>query len=125
MPSLDLDRPDGVIFAGVLLTVVSTFLPWRRPGGALPDATATAGYEGLGFLAVVAALAVFATAAVMRHDRTSALVAVGGGLGVLALALVEFLRLGGPMRPGVGLFLALVAGVVVSAGGLLGVRAYA
>lgn len=121
MPSLDLDRPDGVVFAGVVLTVVSTFLPWQVAGidGA---AAATAGYEGLGFLAVVAAVAVFATAVVMRHERTSALVALAGGVGVLALALVEFVRLAGPMRPGVGLWLAMGAGVVVSAGGALGLQ---
>jgi hypothetical protein len=51
-------------------------------------------------LAVVVAVGVFATGAVMRHDRTSALVAVGGGLCIAAL------------------------GLVVVAGGALGLREY-
>ncbi|WP_276272649.1 hypothetical protein [Haloarcula litorea] len=123
MVSLELDRPDAVVFAGVVLAVLSSFLAWRvaadTPGGA-----AAVGYEGVGFLTVVAALAVFATAAVLRHERTSALVAVAGGAVVVGVAGVEYVRLGAAVRPGIGLSLAVVAGLVLAAGGVLGVRRY-
>lgn len=123
MTTLDIDRPDAVTFAGIGLTLVGAFLPWRTTP--LPaDAATKAGIEGIGFLAVVVALGVFATAAVMRHDRTSALAAVGGGLLVTVLGLFEYLRIDGPIEPGVGLFLTAAAGLVVAAGGALGVSEY-
>jgi len=123
MTSLDIDRPDIVTFAGIGLTLVGAFLPWRTaPPPA--DAATKVGMEGIGFLTVIVAIGVFATAAVMRHDRTSALAAVGGGLLVTALGLLEYLRIDGLVEPGIGLFLAAAAGLVVAAGGALGVREY-
>lgn len=123
MTSLDIDRPDLLTFAGVGLTLLGAFLPWRT-AAAPADAATKAGIEGIGFLAVAVALGVFATAAVLRHDRTSALVAVGGGLLVTLLGLFEYLRLDGPIEPGIGLFLTAAAGLVVVAGGALGVSEY-
>jgi len=112
---LDLSVSDYLAFGGVALTILSAFLPWKT--GLPGPMDSIVGFQGVGFLAVVASGFVLAVFVVKRGGRTAAYAAIGGGIVIALVALAEFATTGGAAAPGVGIYVALAAGVVVASGG--------
>jgi len=112
-----LGPPEYAVLAGAVVSVAGTVLPWQVG----PDSV-TVGLEANGFLAILVAFAVLAVVAVMQGTRTSARVAVGGGLLVTLIAGHWIGLVAGPSSAGIGVVATLLGGIVVLGGGLVRAR---
>jgi len=112
-----LEPPEHASLAGAILVVVAAVLPW-----AVTAEGTTAGLESNGFLAVLVAVAVLATVAVMQGNRASGRAALGGGLLIGLVAIHWFTTLPDLSTAGAGVYLALLGGVLAAVGGGLRLR---
>lgn len=125
----DTSLPTGakVGVAGGAVAGVATFLPWfgaEVRAGPADVSTAAAGVETVGgLLVLVVAAAVVAVPFLLEWDRTTVLGVLAGGAVVVLATLARFADLGGVTGARVGLYLALVGGLVVLAGGVVGYSA--
>lgn len=115
----DPSKPELVAGVGALLAVVGAFLPWITTGveaGPVDVSTAVTGVETVGVVTLVLALAVLALLLFVTDDRLPAVTAVVG-LVVGLVALWKYVDLGGAAGPGLGLYLTVLAGLVMFVGG--------
>lgn len=112
---------DALQALGGIGAIVSIALTWvevsASPGPIQPT---TPGYETFyGVLAAVVALVVLVAIVAGLVDQAGG-VAILGGVVVAVVAGARFVTLGDGQSAGLGLYLALVAGVVMAVGGVLG-----
>lgn len=115
------DPADALQAVGGLGAVVSVALAWVEvsPGPAPVEPTVP-GYETVyGVLAAIVALVAVVAIVAGFVDRTDG-VALLGGAAVAVLAIGRFVTLGEAESAGIGLYLALLSGVVMAGGGVLG-----
>lgn len=108
-----------------LVAVVGAFLPWvvtEVSAGPVDAGGSAAGIEGLG--AITLALGLVAVGAVVALDWSDrgALATALVGVAVVLVSGWKVVDLGGPASPGLGIYLTLLAGLVILASGLLGLR---
>lgn len=120
---IDTDLPTGgkVTVVGVGAVLVSAFLPWfgaETPAGVSP--TTTGIDTTIGLLVLLLALVVGLVVVLVEWDVKTVAASAGGGGLVALLALLKFADLGGVTGAKVGLYLALVGGIVMLVGGLVG-----
>jgi hypothetical protein len=104
--------PEYAALGGAVLAIGGTLLPWR-----VSAEGTTVGFAANGFLAVFAAFAVVAVVAVVRGTRTGGRAALVGGLAIAAIATHWLALVAGLDDAVVGVFVTLVAGLVIAGGG--------
>lgn len=121
---VDVDVTTGTVITaiGAVLALVAAFLPWfgadAPVAGVNPPPTDGVDTT-IGLLVVLIALVALAALVVLAKERAD-VVAAGSGAAVFLLAGLKFIDLEGATDPKVGLYLTLVAGIVLAAGGAYG-----
>lgn len=107
----DAGRAGLVVLAAATLAVLAAFLPWVHE----PNAART-GFDLVGFLAVAFPLAAFVALFVGEWTTATKLVVGALGLCMLGVGVLAFLDATSSvaLRPGVGSYLAMAAGLVVA-----------
>lgn len=122
---IDVDRSPPVLLglAGAAVTVVAAFLPWvttSAPAGPVEAGGTAMGIEGVGLATLLLGLVVGGVLVLLDWDATTLVVTAVVGLLVAGVAGWKLLSLDGVASPGVGLYLTVLAGLVVLASGLWG-----
>lgn len=115
--------PAVIAMVGAVGAAIAAFLPWvtaRVSAGPVEVGTAATGVQGLGTLTFVLALAGLAVVLLLDWEDTGAIGTAVLGLAIILIAGWKVVDLGGPASPGIGLYLTLLGGVGVVAGGLWG-----
>lgn len=117
--TVDLQDPTSALpLAGVVLAFIAVALPWFELSVS-PGAGATTGYESpYGIIVIVWALvALLVTFLDVEVTDKTALVTLLSGVAIVLISLARLLTLGDGLVPRGGVYLAIVAGVLVAAGG--------
>lgn len=122
-----LESTDALTLAGAAVAILGAILPWITAGfsaGPIDVSTAVAGIDTtLGQVTAIVAL----LAAVLPFALEAAAVrgtAVGlAGVVVVLAGLVQLVDLGGVTGAGVGLYVSILGGAILAAGGALAYRA--
>lgn len=112
--------PEGAelgVLGGAVLAVVAAFLTWVQVDVG-PAAAGSTGVEGLGLLTLLLAVGV-GVLVVAVDVEWGGIALVAGGVAIALVALVEFVDLDGAAGPGIGLYLTILAGLVVAGSGWL------
>lgn len=102
-----------LIFAA--LGLIALILPWARVS-AFGFSSSQNGFKGEGLIALAGVIGLCVAA--LMGDKAKTLdsnmryVALGSFAGMILAALLVFLSIKSPVKPGIGLFLALIAGVL-------------
>jgi hypothetical protein len=116
--------PKLVAVAGGVVAVVSGFLPWITAGvsaGPIDIDTAVTGIDTTpGLLAVVLGVVAIGAALVLDWSDSAGAATAVAGSAVVLVAVVQLLDLGGFTGAGIGLYLTVVAGLVIAGAGLFG-----
>lgn len=112
----DFARDELVLFVSYAVVGLGAFLPWASPNITVgpADAGVATGIEGLG--AVTLALAVVGAVVLLLADRDALTPIATAGIGAVVslVGLWRIAGLGGPVSPGIGLYLTVSGGLGVA-----------
>lgn len=110
-----------VTIVGAVVAAVSTLLPWFGAETPVDISPTTLGVDTtLGVVTLLVSLLVGLLVAFLEWDVETIAVSVLGGVIVGLLALLKFADFGGVAGAKAGLYLALIGGVVMLVGGVMG-----
>lgn len=113
------DAPELLAGAGAVLAVVAAFLTWVAAGvdaGPVDVNAAVAGIDTVGVFSLLLGLAVLAVLLLVTAD-VQPIATAAGGLLIGLVAVWKYVDIGGAADPGLGLYLTVIAGLAVFAGG--------
>lgn len=122
----------SIVVVGALVAIIGSLLPWARIEGSFLNASKS-GTQGDGVLTLIAGVIIIVMGALMlalEQSTFASVIAVLGGLGCAAVAVLDLVDLTGRMsglsteyvtlKAGEGIYMVLVAGIIVMVGSIVG-----
>ena len=111
-----------VTIAGGVLLAIAAFLPWASGDIIIATVQETGIDDGLGFVTLGAGVVAAALAAFSDWNESAIVAALIAGVVAAVLGIYKFTTYPGGATIEIGLWLTIVGGIVVAAGGGLGYR---